>query len=254
MPCNTDWAQHKTPTGQELLQAGIVGGVSGAVVGALGPEAAPLARVAAGAVGSGAGQAASNLVMHKPVMNGVGSAMVSGAVTGGIAEGAGALAGRVLRPAASNILGDGQGVLSKGASALGNSCSFTSGTQVTTDHGKRAIGDLKAGDVVLAYNPHTHKMEYQQVKHVWKHKDHDLVDLILVASKDAKGKELLHTTSEHPFLTQEKSFTPAGQLHSGMYVRKADGTWGVVAAVKIVNDCTGHVQFRGCAGSHVCGG
>ncbi len=76
---------------------------------------------------------------------------------------------------------------------------------------------------------------------MWIHADHDLVDLTLVAvshnnsHKAQMGKgELLHTTSEHPFLTTERGFLPAGQLVIGMHILRANGSTGSITGWKIV--------------------
>jgi hypothetical protein len=120
-------------------------------------------------------------------------------------------------------------------------CSFTPDTPVTTERGKEPIGEVQVGDKVLAYNPKTHKMEDEPVLHVWTHTDHDLVDLTLTtttpASKDKPAthtSEVLHTTSEHPFFTQEHGFVAAGKLKLGMHVLRADGRVGVITGWKVV--------------------
>ncbi|HZO72031.1 MAG TPA: polymorphic toxin-type HINT domain-containing protein, partial [Ktedonobacteraceae bacterium] len=128
----------------------------------------------------------------------------------------------------------------KPPTAPGGACSFTPDTQVTTDHGQQAIGSLHEGDKVQAYNPKTGKMESEPVLHVWKNTDHDLVDLTITTTKQAaNGKtaqksEVLHTTSEHPFLTTEQGFVPAGSLHKGMHIMRADGGIGTVTDAKVV--------------------
>ncbi|HLG78076.1 MAG TPA: RHS repeat-associated core domain-containing protein, partial [Ktedonobacteraceae bacterium] len=115
----------------------------------------------------------------------------------------------------------------------GTACSFTSTTPVATPEGEKAIGDLQVGDKVMAYNPKTHQMEAEPVLHVWKHVDSDLIDLTITIETPAhdgkpatKQSEVIHTTSEHPFLTEEQGFVPAGQLKVGMHVRRADGSFG----------------------------
>lgn len=120
-------------------------------------------------------------------------------------------------------------------------CSFTSETTVTTAQGKEAIGTLRVGDTVLAYNPKTHKLELQPILHVWTHSDQDLVDVTITSTPSLhQGKattstrEKLHTTSEHPFLTAEQGFVAAGQLKIGMHVLRADGTYGVVTGWQVV--------------------
>ena len=123
----------------------------------------------------------------------------------------------------------------------GTACSFTSTTPVATPEGEKAIGDLQVGDKVMAYNPKTHQMEAEPVLHVWKHVDSDLIDLTITIETPAhdgkpatKQSEVIHTTSEHPFLTEEQGFVPAGQLKVGMHVRRADGSFGIVSGWKTV--------------------
>jgi hypothetical protein len=43
--------------------------------------------------------------------------------------------------------------------------------------------------------------------------------------------ELIETTPEHPFYTQERGWVAAGELWIGAHVRKADGTFGVVESI-----------------------
>ncbi|HLG63995.1 MAG TPA: RHS repeat-associated core domain-containing protein [Ktedonosporobacter sp.] len=123
----------------------------------------------------------------------------------------------------------------------GQACSFTSETPVSTEQGPQAIGSLKVGEKVLAYNPVTKKMEYQPIKHVWINHDNDLVDLTLTTAKPAKdGKgeehtnEVLHTNQKHPFFTMEKGFLPVGEIKVGMHVLRADGSIGEVTRWKTV--------------------
>jgi len=130
-----------------------------------------------------------------------------------------------------------------GGSAIdeGAPCSFTPQTKVTTETGKHAIGTLKVGEKVWAYNPKTKKMELQPILHVWIHQDHDLVDLTISSTSHAqqgkaakRGSEVVHTNQKHPFLTVEKGFLPVGQIKLGMHVVKADGQVGVITGWKIV--------------------
>jgi RHS repeat-associated protein len=125
----------------------------------------------------------------------------------------------------------------------GGFCSFTPTTPVATAQGEQPIGKLHVGEQVEAYNPKTHKMELEPIEHVWIHNDHDLVDLTLTDSTSkrtqhgiatTKTSETLHTTSEHPFLTQTQGFVPAGKLKLGMDILQADGNAGVVAGWKLV--------------------
>jgi hypothetical protein len=107
----------------------------------------------------------------------------------------------------------------------GGPCSFTPQTPVATSHGEQAIGTLKVGEKVWAYNPRTHKMELEAVQHVWINHDSDLVDLTLTTTTHAphstvvtKTSEVIHTNQKHPFFTLEQGFVPVGHLHLGMHI------------------------------------
>jgi RHS repeat-associated protein len=125
---------------------------------------------------------------------------------------------------------------------LSSPCSFTSNTQVETPAGEQSIGTLKVGEQVMAYNPQTHKMEAEPILHVWIHQDSDLINLTITSKTSAHNSksttnqsEVVHTTSEHPFLT-DHGFVPASQLKVGMKVQQADGSFGTI---------TGWTQVQG---------
>ena len=76
-------------------------------------------------------------------------------------------------------------------------------------------------------------MELEPILHVWKHTDHDLVDLtITTAAKGQHGKvatktsEVVHTTSEYPFFTTEQGFVPAGKVKLGYMCCGPMAAWG----------------------------
>lgn len=97
---------------------------------------------------------------------------------------------------------------------------------------------------MLAYNPHTRKMEWQPIMHVWIHQDNDLVDLTITTPAQAPSRsnthgspqtrEVVHTNKKHPFLTVEKGFLPVGQIKVGMHLLRADGRIGIVTAWALV--------------------
>ena len=123
----------------------------------------------------------------------------------------------------------------------GGPLSFASATLVATDSGEQAIGSLKPGGKVQAYNPTTKQSELEVIRHVWINHDDDLVDLTLTTKMAAtKGKpahetsETLHTNKKHPFLTVEKGFLPVAQLKLGMQVVESGGRTGVVTGWKSV--------------------
>jgi hypothetical protein len=49
-----------------------------------------------------------------------------------------------------------------------------------------------------------------------------------------KTGEVIHTNQKHPFLSREKGFLSVGQIKLGMYVLRADGTYGVVTGRKMI--------------------
>ncbi len=121
--------------------------------------------------------------------------------------------------------------------------SFASATLVATSKGEQAIGTMRVGEKVLAYNPTSHKMELEPVLHVWINHDNDLVDLTLTATSEStqhgktevtKTSETLHTNKKHPFLTEERGFLPVGQITLGMHILEANGRYGVVTGWKVV--------------------
>ncbi len=137
----------------------------------------------------------------------------------------------------------GQGVIPPlPVAATGGYCSFTADTQVATAHGEQAIGKLHIGDKVLAYNPKTHKMELQPILQVWRHNDHNLIDLTIMTTtvshhdrSTTPKSEVVHATSEHPFLTMEQGFVPAGKIKDGTHILRADGSVGVVSSKMVVS-------------------
>jgi len=198
------------------------GAAAGAAIGIAGPLA--LDALAAGSVAAAAATVGASVLSV-----GVTTVAEAGLAAFTVASSVAVVAASVASNA-SNIV----------ASTTSGTCSFTPDTLVTTKDGKKPIGTLHTGDSVLAYNPNTHKMELQPILHVWVHADNDLINVTITPVPAQKGgkasqqKELLHTTSEHPFLTKEKGFLPAGQLKPGMHVLRADGSIGVVTDWKRV--------------------
>jgi RHS repeat-associated protein len=144
--------------------------------------------------------------------------------------------------AAPAIINDAMDAINIGTGLAAASCalSFRSDTVVETEKGEQAIGTLKVGQRVLAYNPQAKKMELEPIQKVWLNHDNDLVDLTLVATiKDAHGKisqqkEVIHTNKKHPFLTKEKGFISVSQLKPGMHILEANGQYGLVSKLTLV--------------------
>ena len=106
-------------------------------------------------------------------------------------------------------------------------CSFSEETLVATDEGERQISDLKEDDYVIAYDEANGATGLYTIEAVHVHDDPAIEYLTL-------DNETLETTPEHPFYTQEGSFTPAGELRQGDHIRRLDGSFGVVNSIQIV--------------------
>jgi RHS repeat-associated protein len=140
-----------------------------------------------------------------------------------------------------DISGPGDTSDTSGSDDVGCPMSFRSSTPVETKQGEQAIGTLKVGEQVLAYNPKTKQMEDEPILHVWINHDHDLVDLTITTKSHAPhstvttiARETIHTTEKHPFFTEEKGFLPVAQLKVGMHLLQADGRYGVVTGFRLV--------------------
>ena len=112
------------------------------------------------------------------------------------------------------------------------------------------------GDQVTAYDSTTGKAQPETVQHVFINHDDNLLDVTIADAKpttaiDPKNKqqdaavaahgsqappssETIHTTTEHPFLTNDRGFVDAVKLVPGEHVTKLDGSLGVVVTVTIV--------------------
>jgi hypothetical protein len=100
---------------------------------------------------------------------------------------------------------------------------------VATEEGSRTIADLEAGDEVLAWNEATGETGSYEVVAVWEHADPVMVHLTI-------DGEVIETTLEHPFYTDEAGWVPAGDLWDGARVRNADGSFGAVEGATVIAD------------------
>ena len=106
-------------------------------------------------------------------------------------------------------------------------CSFSADTPVMTDKGEQAIATLKIGDHVYAYNTTLGTNGYYTVTAVLAHVD-PIIEYLMIDG------EQIETTPEHPFYTMGFGWLPAGELWTGIHVRKADGEYGTVWAINLV--------------------
>lgn len=110
--------------------------------------------------------------------------------------------------------------------AANNLCSFSADTLVMTEDGLKPISEVDEWELVLAYHEETGELGYYPVIAVWSHIDPVIVELTI-------DGETIETILEHPFLTADGAWTPAGQLEIGDEVRNAEWTIGTVEAVHV---------------------
>jgi len=106
-------------------------------------------------------------------------------------------------------------------------CSFSGDTVVSTPDGEVKIEDLAVGDTVFAWDEETGETGSYEVTAAFSHEDRVIEYLVI-------DGERLVTTPEHPFYTKERGWVPAGDLEQDEQVRQADGTYGVVESLRLV--------------------
>jgi hypothetical protein len=117
--------------------------------------------------------------------------------------------------------------------------SFTSATDVQLANGTEVpIDDVKIGDLVLATNVTTGKVESEPVTRLWVSDDHDLMNLVV---KTLTGESTVHTTEHHLFwdLTTHK-WTEADLLGAGDQLETSNG---VIASVVSEIDISGSANM-----------
>ncbi len=116
--------------------------------------------------------------------------------------------------------------------APGNVCkanSFSAETEVSTSEGDVPISEIEVGDTVLAYNEETGEVGEYTVTDTISHVDEDIIHLTI-------DGELIETTAEHPFYTDDGEWVNAVDLTEGELILSLDGDYGTVEAVILVED------------------
>lgn len=108
-----------------------------------------------------------------------------------------------------------------GLGSILDPCSFSSDTPVEAKDGEKPIDEIQIGDYVLAWNEADGTLGYYEVTATISHIDKVVTKLII-------DGERIETTPEHPFYTEEAGWLPANGLKTGMQIRQADGTTGIV--------------------------
>ncbi|MEV1155046.1 polymorphic toxin-type HINT domain-containing protein [Micromonospora chokoriensis] len=160
-----DAFSHEVETPVEVVKGALLATAEGAVVGTVTAVAAPAAVAATVAVARGAGP---KLAVQ------AGKDAAKAAMSGGIP-------------------------------APGKAChSFAPQTPVLLASGAtRAIGDVKVGDQVLAYDPETGEAEVEQVEQLHLNQDVELANVTVQAANEPI--EVLETTQNHPFWSVDRN-------------------------------------------------
>ncbi len=119
-------------------------------------------------------------------------------------------------------------VLNKVDELVGAICSFSEDTLVMTEDGPVPISELEVGDIVLAYNEATGEIGYYPIAATWLHTDTEIVFLTI-------DGEVIETTPEHPFYTDEGEWVAAGLLEVGDKIQTAEGGYGVVETIETLS-------------------
>lgn len=143
--------------------------------------------------------------------------------------------------------------------------SFSPDTAVATPTGTKPIAQVKVGDRVIAYDPSTGAASPQTVTATSIHHDDNLVDVTLqvttpatLQTTNAAGQattslstktattvtspahatgshaEVVHITTNHPWLTTDHGWLPASFLTLGEPVVQVDGGTATVVAIHVV--------------------
>ena len=106
-----------------------------------------------------------------------------------------------------------------------NACSFSADTLVMTEDGLVPISEVPVGTLVLSYNEITGEIGYYPVVATWAHLDPVVVYLTI-------DGEIISTTPEHPFYTDEGVWVTAAELQIGDEIHDADWNTGTVEKIQ----------------------
>ncbi len=96
-----------------------------------------------------------------------------------------------------------------------------------TADGLLAISAVETGDYVLAYDEATGAVGFYPVLATWVHEDPVIAYLVIEG-------ELIETTPDHPFYSEDGDWVTAGELEAGDQIRQADGSYGTVETIELV--------------------
>lgn len=123
------------------------------------------------------------------------------------------------------------GVAAKTEAGLAGKICFVAGTQVLMADGtKKAIEDVRAGDLVMTEDPETGVLSPHRVKRLFQHVADQLYEL------KVKGGGSVKATPEHPFYVEGRGWTPIKDLRPGDQLRQPDGSTTEVGVVRALDE------------------
>jgi len=102
---------------------------------------------------------------------------------------------------------------------------FIAGTLISTSNGMVPIEEIKAGDMVWSFDPETLEVSEQVVEETFIRQNSSLV-------KMTAGKEIITSTTDHPFYVMQKGFVPAIDLRAGDVLVTVNGEYVVVEKIQ----------------------
>jgi hypothetical protein len=102
-------------------------------------------------------------------------------------------------------------------------------TPVATEEGEKPISEIEEGDEVLAYNEETGEVGEYTVTDTINHIDEVIIEMVI-------DGEIIYTTPEHHFYTDEGEWENAEDIYAGERIRSEDGTYGTVSSTRVIED------------------
>ncbi|QDV72575.1 polymorphic toxin-type HINT domain-containing protein [Botrimarina mediterranea] len=121
---------------------------------------------------------------------------------------------------------------------------FVAGTPVWTRDGKQAIETLKAGDLVMARDPHRGGIVYRVVTETTVREPSPMVEVVA-------GGESIHATVGHPFWVIGSGWTMAKELSEGDILSTIDGPVVVSSVNEYENATAYNLVVEGAANYYV---
>ena len=190
--------------------------------------AVAVAAISVATAGAGAAVTCALLGAAKGAAIGLVTGAVSGAVTGAVTHRVTTGSWKGAGQAALDGMADGalDGAISGAITgAITSPYCFIAGTAVLTASGHVAIENIKAGDVVYAWNEETDEVELKPVVETYVNETDELIHLFI------NGEEII-TTPAHPFYSPVKGWTQAAHLRAGDILVLVNGEYVVLEKIQ----------------------